>query len=261
MTAASEDRWGRRKLLALVATVAVAAVGGVVGLGYAVLVVVSPDDPADPAASAAATAPQSREAIVGAPMLDVAPQDARGGSPATTAAPPISIPGATHVGAADVPTGFPRTPEGAVGQLAAIAAAALQGMSVQTAVAVHDAWAADGAPSATDWALTSAVLAFLGSAAGPWVDDPGTSLVAVPLAGQVKGVDGPDWVLACVLFEVTATVVTQARTAFGHCEQMAWDGDRWVIAAGAYPAPAPSTWPGTELAAAAGWRTWVAAGE
>ena len=109
--------------------------------------------------------------------------------------------------------------------------------------------------------LVNFAQAFLGSAAGPWVDDPGTSLVAVPLAGQVKGVDGPDWVLACVLFEVTATVVTQARTAFGHCEQMAWDGDRWVIADGAYPAPAPSTWPGTELAAAAGWRTWVAAGE
>lgn len=261
MTAASEDRWGRRKLLALVAGVALGAVGGVVGLGYAAQAVVSSDEPDGPTSSTVSNQPAGRDAIAAAPMLKVDPQVARGGTPTTTSAPTITVPAATRGGAADVPTGFPRTPEGAVGQLAAIVATALQSMSVETTTEIHDAWAADGAPSAADWAVTSAVQAFLGSAAGGWVDDPGTSLVTVPVAGQIKGIDGSEWTVACVLFEVTATVVTQARTAFGHCEQMAWDADRWVIADGAYPAQAPSTWPGTELAAAAGWRTWVAAGE
>jgi len=53
--------------------------------------------------------------------------------------------------------------------------------------------------------------------------------------------------------------VTSARIAFGHCERMQWQDTRWVIAAGAAPARAPSTWPGTDLAAEAGWRTWVPA--
>jgi hypothetical protein len=244
-----------------VTAVALAAVGGVIGLGYTVHGIVSPDEPTGPTGSTVATEPQGRDAIAAASMLEVAPQDARVGTPSTATTPTITVPTATRVGTAEVPTGFPHTPEGAVGQLAAIAATVLQSMSLETTTVVHNAWADDGASAVEDWALTSAVQAFLGSAAGAWVDDPGTSLVTLPVAGQVKGVDGSDWVVACVLFEVTATVVTQARTAFGHCERMAWVTDRWVIAPGAAAAAAPSTWPGTDIAAAAGWRTWVASGE
>ena len=35
------------------------------------------------------------------------------------------------------------------------------------------------------------------------------------------------------------------------------EGGRWLIAAGLPPAPAPSTWPETDLARQAGWLTWV----
>ena len=100
------------------------------------------------------------------------------------------------------------------------------------------------------------------------------SVQVVPVAGQVKGVDGDDWVLACVLVQVTAVITTTARIAYGHCERMQWQGlpgqdtagrdaagqdaaGRWMIAPGTAPAPAPATWPGTDTAAEAGWRTWV----
>ncbi len=49
--------------------------------------------------------------------------------------------------------------------------------------------------------------------------------------------------------DVRAYIRTEARMAYGYCERMLWEQDRWVIAPGApLPAEAPSTWPGTELA-------------
>jgi hypothetical protein len=89
--------------------------------------------------------------------------------------------------------------------------------------------------------------------------DPGSQVTVEPAAALVKGTDGPDWVTACVLFRVTASYRRGGRVAFGHCERMQWVGGRWMIAPGQPPAPAPSTWPGTELANEAGWRTWVTA--
>ena len=86
-------------------------------------------------------------------------------------------------------------------------------------------------------------------------------MTATPVAGQVKGTDGPDWVLACVLLDVRVVITAQARAAYGHCEAMTWEAGRWVIAPGQAPAPAPSTWPGTDLANEAGWRTWAPAGD
>ena len=107
--------------------------------------------------------------------------------------------------------------------------------------------------------LVANLQAFLGSAAGQHAGEAATALVVTPVAAQVKGSDGPDWVLACVLLDVQATLTRQARIAYGHCERMQWTGQRWVIAPGPAPARAPSTWPGTDLAAAAGWRTWMPA--
>ena len=47
-------------------------------------------------------------------------------------------------------------------------------------------------------------------------------MIAVPAAGQVKGVDGPDWAVACVLFEVHATITVEAQMGYGYCERMQW---------------------------------------
>lgn len=263
--AAPGEGWSRRKLLAMVAAVTVSTLTVVTGLGYAVHAAISSAADPPPADDSAAVAlaeqlpsgTARRDAIAAAPMLTVSRADSRAGTPATGTAATISVPAATTLGPGDVPTGFPHSGQGAVGQLAAITATVLQGMSMDVARSVHQQWTAPGAVPFEDWELTANVQAFLASAAGSHVDDPWTSVVTTPVGAQVKGTDGDDWVLACVLLDVTVSVVTQVQAAYGHCERMQWDTDRWVIGPGTSPAPAPSTWPGTDLAIAAGWRTWV----
>ena len=174
------------------------------------------------------------------------------------------MPGAGRVGPAGVPVGFPRTPEGAAAQLAAIETTVLQNMSIDRAHQVHDAWAAPGAVTADAWELTGNIAAFLSSGAGQDVATVRGAVVATPVAAQIKGVDGPDWVLACVLLDVKAQIATTARIAYGHCERMQWtpqDGARWLMGPGPAPARAPSTWPGTDLAIQAGWKTLTAAAD
>ena len=58
-------------------------------------------------------------------------------------------------------------------------------------------------------------LVFLSSGAGQYADSLHAAVVATPVAAQVKGVDGTDWVLACVLLDVKAQISTQARIAYG----------------------------------------------
>ncbi|NLT56753.1 MAG: hypothetical protein GXX79_19755, partial [Actinomycetales bacterium] len=185
-------------------------------------------------------------------------------------APIIEIPAAGRVGPAGVATGYPRTPQGAVGQLAAITVSVLQGMSIEHTRTVHHAWTHRDAPAVQGWALMGNVQSFLTAAGSHAHHARQWTVVVTPVAAQVKGVDGDDWVLACVLYLVEARIVTTARIGYGHCERMQWttssgdNGDtsagggsgRWVIGAGAPPARAPSTWPGTDVARQAGWLTW-----
>lgn len=279
------DAWSPRRLRLFLAVAAGVVVLLVAGLGYAVTsAVTSPGrDDADPAPTRAARSASEvpsgaavRDRIAARPMLSVAPQDARAGRPSTTPVPVLAVPAATRTGPAGVDTGFPRTPQGAVGQLAAIDVAVLQAMSVPYAHAVHDAWALPGAVGAARWELTGNVAAFLAGDGGRdgagQAKEATTTVVATPAGAQVKGVDGPDWVLACVLLDVRAVIVTQARIGYGHCERMQWVGGshestaddagagRWMIAPGAPPARAPSTWPGTDLSVRAGWRAWTSSG-
>lgn len=264
---ADENPWSRRRLLRTLAVVATAGALLLGGMAYALYSAISSahrasDTPAAAvrAAEQLAPGPTRRNAIAAAPMLAVQLDDGRSGTPAARLGPTITIPPAGRAGPEQVPTGFPHTPEGAAGQLAAIEQVVLQSMSIQTAHAVYRAWSADGAPPADTWELTLNVQAFLGSGAGQYADSPTTTIVATPVAAQIKGTDGPDWVVACVLLDVKAQVTTQARIAYGHCERMQWTashGGRWVIAPGSAPARAPSTWPGTDLARQAGWRAWA----
>ena len=153
-------------------------------------------------------------------------------------------------------TGFPHTPEGAIGQLAQIDLAVLQSMSLSTAEEVYNAWALPGGVRAEDWWITASVRAFLSSTGMGEVKDPSASVTLEPAAALVKGTDGPDWATVCVLMKVSATYKSEGQIAFAHCERMQWVGGRWMVAPGAPPAPAPATWPGTQLAHEAGWRTW-----
>ena len=141
-------------------------VGGVLlyGLGYTLVssfsagsvpegVLSNAHPDADPA--------QRRDVIAAAPMATVA-QDA-GLTPGVAIAlpPAIRLPAATTVGASGVPSGFPRTPEGAAAQLAAIEVRVLSAMSLPLATEIYRGWAMPGGVGAADWSQTRNVQSFL----------------------------------------------------------------------------------------------------
>jgi hypothetical protein len=261
--------WSRGRLLGILATALVAAVVLLVGLVYAVYLAITGPTGSDAADAGVVTGVTGalgeaqglaqRDEIAAAPMFEV-PDDAMyPAGPAQESAPSIEIPAGTTTGPGLVMTGFPHTPEGAIGQLAQIDVAALQAMSLQTAQEIYLNWALPGGVGPQRWWITASVQSFLTATDMGEAKDPGSHVAVEPAAALVKGTDGPDWVTACVLFKVTASYRQDGQVASGHCERMQWVGGRWMIAPGQPPAPAPSTWPGTELANEAGWRTWVTA--
>src|SRR5699024_2780074 len=130
-------------------------------------------------------------------------------------------------------------------------------MSVPATHEIYRSWST-GKADPSGWVMTRNVSDFLTAAKqSGQVAESGLVVTAVPAAGQVKGSDGQDWTVACVLLELHARLVEEAAVAYGHCEAMTWAGDRWVIDPAHEVSPAPSTWPGTELAVQAGWRPWV----
>lgn len=196
-----------------------------------------------------------RDAVASDPMLEANENDMLPSSPALDEPGQMVIGPATKSGPANVPSGFDHTPEGAVAQLAAIEVATLTPMSVGHARDVHHAWAMDDA-TFDRWGIAEAIQAFHTSA-GTVDGDGAVSLSARPVGAQIKGADGPDWVLACVQLDVTAVVVEQVRFGYGHCERMQWESGRWMIAPGVPAAQAPSTWPASQRSLDAGWRLWV----
>ncbi|UJH71754.1 hypothetical protein [Ornithinimicrobium sp. INDO-MA30-4] len=258
--------WSRGRLLAILGVAAAVALLLLVGLGLAIYQALSSSGEETQATTQQAVTttalPESgteRRAVIAAqPMLSADSSSALEGTPSTTPAEIIEIPALTDVGPAQVPSGVPHTPEGAAAQLAAIDKAVLEGMSIPQTHEVYQDWSQEGAGEAQDWVMTQNVQAFLTSAgaSGQSKDDL-TTVTVTPAAAQIKGTDGQDWVLACVLLDVTAVIRQSEQIAYGHCEAMAWVDGRWVIAAGPTPAPAPSTWPGTDLAEEAGWLTWA----
>jgi hypothetical protein len=259
--------WGRRRLLMILAAVAVMIVSLVFGLimvaHHAAIQVWRVDgiDGGPAMTDRQGQRPISRDAIAAEPMLEVQPADSRPTAPAAIAGPVIEIPPSTVTGPAGVPMGFPHTPEGAVGQLAAIEVTVLQGMSIRHTNDVYRRWALRGGVGVERWQMTANVQTFLAAGQMGQQKDVSTSVVAVPAAGQIKGIDGPDWLVACILLEVRATISVEARMGYGYCERMQWQHGRWMIAPGTPPATAPSTWPGSELSIKAGWRSWIDAGE
>ena len=200
-----------------------------------------------------------RDQIAAAPMLAVTDDAMLPGDGADAAPEAIGIPAGLAPGPAQNLTGIPLTPEGAIGQLTQIDLAVLQSMSPSTAAEVYRAWALPGGIGPDRWWITQSVQRFLSAASMGEVLDPGSAVVVEPAAALVKGTDGPDWLVACVLLKVTATYRQEGQVAFAHCERMQWVGGRWMISPGVPPAPAPATWPGTELASEAGWHPWVSA--
>ena len=233
----------------------------VTGLGFAIYFTFTDTTPTPPDSVPsqgpdAASLMNVRDTIAAAPMLQTLPEDATGGVPALTPGPTIAMPASTSIGELGVPSGFPHTPEGAAAQLGEILVATLQPMDLAWASDIKTAWF-HTPDEGQVWPVTLLIQGFLKQASMPLGMESDASLSVVPVAAQITGADGPDWVVACVLLDITYTREATARAAYGHCERMAWTGGRWLIAPGAHPPPAPSTWPGTDLAREAGWHGWT----
>lgn len=266
--AVGAEEWSRRKLLLLLIGVLLATVVLLVGLAYAAVGALAggrADEPvrADvesfPAGADGERGDAYRDALADEPMLqadedDLLPAPASLDDPGTFIVYPP-----TNIGPAGVATGYPRTEAGAVAQLAAIEVAVLTPMTLANARDVFEAWSHQSA-AFDEWELAASIRSFH-AAAGTQEGDSEITVSAVPVGAQVKGTDGPDWVLACVQLDLTVSVVNEARFGFGHCSRMAWDNPRWVIAAGDPPAQAPSTWPGSQRSVDAGWQRWVERGD
>lgn len=254
--------WSRTRLLAMLGGLAVAVVLALVGGGLAIWHATAGARPAavstDEPAIAPADARPSRDEIAAATMTSVDPQAAFHPDPAPVPGGSIVVPQPTVLdGPAGVPTGFPDTDEGAVGQWAAIVQTVLESMSLPHTREIHTAWVRPGGPSFEQWTLSHNVTSFLTAARqGGDQKDLTTVVAATPAAGLVKGGDGPDWTVVCVLLDVQAWIKTESRMGYGLCSRMEWVDGRWQVAAGAEPASAPSAWPGSNAAVAAGWLVW-----
>ncbi len=240
--------WGRRKLLALLFAGAGGVLAAVVGLGLAVYysVLAGPDDPTQ----ASAVGDEAPNPAV--TQLDQSV--ARPGPLTTKKFDAILLPTPTSLGPAGVSSGFPRTAEGALAQLAAIDQHVLQSASVSTAQVVVGAWAMPGGPTPESWSGVHAVASLLTSA-GLTSDGAGRLVVsASPKLGLIRAEAGDRSVVVCVDFVVTATMTKTASIAAADCQRMVWAGGRWMIGAGPEPAQAPSVWPGTDAALHAGFK-------
>jgi hypothetical protein len=261
-----QSQWSRLRMLALLGAAVLTVVVLVAGLVLAL--VRSPDSTAEPSRSAAATAASStapsdslpadtaaRDSLA-ARAMPVVQDSASRPAPVSDRDPgePILLPPATAVGPAGVPTGFPKTPEGALAQLAAIDQSALQSGSLQHARAVIRAWAMPGGPTTSTWSGVQAMRLLVdavGSSAGGSAQ---LAVVLTPLMGLIKGTVGSDFVVPCVDFELVVTLQQTARVAAADCQRMVWHRDRWLIGPGDEPAMPPSVWPGTDLAIEVGYR-------
>ena len=171
--------------------------------------------------------------------------------------PAIQLPPARGVDGLGVALGFPQTPQGALAQLAAIEAAALESRSLPGVRAVIRAWGAPGGPTTRSWSGITAMTSLLGSARLPATGSPHLSITVTPAMGLVKGRIGDDFVVACVDLSVDITYGATTTTVSADCQRMLWQGDRWLIGPGAEPAPVPQVWPGTDAAINSGFRDLV----
>lgn len=262
--ATSAPGWGRNRLLAVLAGAALAAVALLVGLVLAVVYALAPPDPAQAAAAGQGQTAAAGEALSGGdPRQDavaneampVTGRDAALPGPVSTRDPGvIELPRATGTGAADVPTGFPRTPEGALAQLASIDVTAMQTGSVGGVRQVIDGWAAPGGPTGETWTGVRGMASLLAAAGLSGAGSPQLAIVVRPAMGLIKGTVGADFAVVCVDYEFTVTLAQTSRVAIADCQRMQWSGGRWLIGAGPEPAPAPSVWPGTDLAIEVGYQ-------
>ena len=218
----SAPQWSRAKMLALLIGAAVGCLVLVAGLVLFVVHEVNPTRAGghhNPAAApgqhntgggsrkepGGSSVTDPRDLLAAKPMRSVSDNASHPSAVSSTNPGVIALPAATATGPAQVPTGFPHTPAGAMAQLAAIDQVAFQSGSLTQGRAVIDGWAVRGGPTASSWSLITGMtdlfsqMGVAGSGSGQ------LALVLTPLMGQVKGSVGPDFTIPCVDFELDVT--------------------------------------------------------
>jgi hypothetical protein len=251
-----QHEWTRHQLQVLLA-VAVVVVLALVGGGAWSVVSMLRTDPASSTDAAATSGGRStQDQLADKSLTPASIEQARPGSLSTGTTGTVLIAAPTRIGAANVPSGFAHTPQGAMAQLIAIDQTAIAPASVKNAQLVIDNWAAPGGPTSATWSGVQAVAALLSAAGLPAIGSGGMSVTVEPAMGFIKGTDGDDFVIPCVDFVITASAdgANPQRIAAADCQRMVWTYDRWAIGPGAEPAPAPSLWPGTKESFDAGYQ-------
>lgn len=246
------QEWDRKKLQILLGISGLVAIALVAGLVMSVVAVLR-DEPTNTGSQKQTVHGSSENEMASAELPDADLEAAQPGPLTTRTAKAIVLPAATDLGPAGVPTGFPRTPEGAMAQLAAIDRAALEPGTVGRAQEVIADWAAPRGPTPESWSGVQAVASLLSAAGLPASGSSQLSIRVDPAMGFIKGTVGEDFVIPCIDFVITATAADTNRIAAADCQRMVWEVDRWVIGPGSEPTPAPSLWPGTEESIDAGY--------
>jgi hypothetical protein len=168
---------------------------------------------------------------------------------------PIVVPSPQSSDRLGVSTGFPQTPQGAIGQLTSIDQVALQSASLPGVRAVIGAWASEGGPSASSWSGAKLMASLLDTTGQSGTGSSSLSIVATPAMGVIKGRVGDDFTVVCVDFTVDVTVGTTTNSAgVADCQRMLWRDGRWMIGPGREPAEAVSVWPDTDAALETGFQ-------
>lgn len=168
--------------------------------------------------------------------------------------PAMTVPGGTRAGLV-VPEGFPGTPEGAVGQLAALLEVGLRDANPRSFDAAYRSVSLPGAPDPASTPLGTDVRS-LHAQAVTAASDPTPVASRWQLAGAlIKGeTDGGRFVVACVLGELQVVKVNSISAGTGDCQAMRWTGSDWRISPGPAAARAPVVWPGSTEFVQAGYR-------
>jgi hypothetical protein len=266
MAAHRPEKCARARAGLWLTTIVIAAIL-LVGAAVAVVTarnVTSPVSAPSTTTSSSADAPSSsgeaakEEALAAESMLRLPAQAAQPQALTTASAgDAITVPAPTVTTGRWVPGGFPDTPEGALGQLAALNTTALAAADPQVYTTGYRELSEPGAPDPGSTGLAALLRSMRARA-----QLPGTGSVAGLSAsfqvthGLVKGTaSGGRFVVVCVLGQFSVGVKGQVTAAgVGDCQAMRWNGTEWRVAAGTLAAAAPCAWPGSADAVKAGYR-------
>jgi len=245
---AGPQEWNRRRVQILLGMAALVALALTAGVVWSAAMMFRSDGNA--------TGGRAGGTFVAALQVDAGnPDEFRPGPLSTDHAGTLTIPQARTLGPAQVATGFPRTPEGALAQLIAIDKRAIEPVSLVTAQDVISAWAAEGGPTSTSWSGVKAVAIMLDTAGLPANGSPELQIELRPTMGLVRDSTG-DGTTPCVDFVMVASGrdATPSEVSVADCQHMVWVDGRWMIGRGPEAEPAPSLWPGTQASYDAGYQ-------